>query len=383
MKSAFTLLLVLGGIPFIGRLQQPQQKTVNEQLIEYYQTQRFTDALTLLKTSYPEPVTDMKALSSMAYASQMAGMLPDAEKYYQRIYELDSSNYHVLFNLGSLNIRKGNDQKAKGYFLKFLKSDTGNFMVYKDLAEISINEGDPKTITHYLEKANKIQPTDADVAAQLSGLYSEAKRFSDAETVLDIAIDADQENIYLLQSFVKLKYNEYKFNDVIEYGEKLFQLGDNATFIRNKVGEAYYLTGKYDCAIETLMAIQPQMQTEVSYYYIAECHKALKNQIKAIEYFNKAIEAGLSPNIDSYYSEIGDSYTKMNRSTKALTAYQKSLQFEEKPMTYYIMADIYDTNLKDKQAALKYYRKFIASAPSAKEGKYIAYAKSRIGALSH
>ena len=383
MKSTLTLLLLLGGIPFISNLQQPQQKTINEQLIEDYQNQRYNDAVSILKTNYPEPITDIKILSSMAYASQMAGMLPDAEKYYQRMYDLDSGNYHVLFNLGSLNIRKGNDEKAKGYFEKFLQKDSTNFTVYKNLADISLNEGDGKTTTKYLEKANKLRPTDADVASELGGFYLEAKRFSDAETVLDIAIDADKENVYLLQSFVKLKYAEYKFKDVIEFGEKLFQLGDNATFVRNKVGEAYYYTGKFECGIETLMAIQPAMQTEVSYYYIAECYKALKNQSKAIEYFNKAIEAGLSPNIDSYYSEIGDSYTKLNKDHKALASYQKALQFDEKPMTYYVMADIYDTNLKNKQGALKYYKKFLASNPSGKQGKYIAYAKSRVEALSH
>jgi len=383
MKSTLTLLLLLGGIPFISNLQQPQQKIINEQLIEDYQNQRYNDAVSLLKTNYPEPITDIKILSSMAYASQMAGMLPDAEKYYQRMYDLDSSNYHVLFNLGSLNIRKGNDEKAKGYFQKFLQKDSTNFVVYKNLADISLNEGDGKTTTKYLEKANKLRPTDADVASELSGFYSEAKRFSDAETVLDIAIDADKENVYLLQSFVKLNYAEYKFKEVTEYGEKLFQLGDNATFVRNKVGEAYFYTGKFECGIETLMAIQPAMQTEVSYYYIAECYKALKNQSKAIEYFDKAIEAGLSPNIDSYYSEIGDSYTKLNMDHKALASYQKALQFDEKPMTYYLMADIYDTNLKNKQGALKYYRKFLASNPSGKQGKYIAYAKSRIETLSH
>lgn len=383
MKSTLTLLLLLGGIPFISTLQQPQQKTINEQLIDDYQTQRYGEAVTLLKTNYPEPVTDIKTLSSMAYASQMAGMLPDAEKYYQRIYDLDSGNYHVLFNLGNLNIRKGNDQKAKGYFEKFLQKDSSNFTVYKDLAEISLNDGDTKVTTNYLEKANKLQPNDADVASELSGFYIDAKRFSDAETILDIAIDADKENIYLLQGFVKLKYTEYKFKDVIDYGEKLFQLGDNATFIRNKVGEAYYYTGKFDCGIETLMAIPAGFQTEVSYYYIAECYKGLKNQTKAIEYFNKAIEAGLSPNIDNYYSEIGDSYIKLNKNNKALASYQKALQFDEKPMTYYLMADIYDTNLKNKSNAIKYYRKFLASNHSAKQNKYVMYAKARIETLSH
>ena len=382
MKATLTLLLLLGGIPLFSNLQLPQQKAINEQLIEDYQNQRYGDALSLLKNSYPEPVTDTKILSSMAYASQMAGNLPDAEKYYQRIYNLDSSNYHVLFNLGKLNIRKGNDAKAKSYLVQYLTKDSTNFFVYQDLAEISIGEGNPRVTINYLEKANKLQPLNADVASELSGYYISANRPADAETVLNIAINADQENISLLQSFLKLKYTENKLEEVISYGEKLFQLGDNSTYVRNKVGEAYYLNGKYDCGLETLMAIQPGMQSEVSYYFIAGCYKGLKNQSKAIEYFQKAIDAGLSPNIDVYYSEIANSYTKLNKNNKALTAYQKALQFDEKPMTYYLIADLFDSNLKDKKGALKYYRKFVAANSASKPNKYLVYAKSRIATLS-
>ena len=72
MKATLTLLLLLGGIPLFSKLSLPQQKAINEQLIEDYQNQRYADALSLLKNSYPEPVSDTKILSSMAYASQLS-----------------------------------------------------------------------------------------------------------------------------------------------------------------------------------------------------------------------------------------------------------------------------------------------------------------------
>ncbi|MFI5161823.1 MAG: hypothetical protein ACHQHN_11135 [Sphingobacteriales bacterium] len=372
------LLLVLPAMLFAQ-----QTKSTDEQLLEYYQTQRFDDALKYLKITYPEPVTDLKILSSMAYTAQMAGMLPDAENYYNRIYNLNSANYHVLFNLGNLSLRKGNDQKAKGYFLKFLQKDSTNFIVYKDMAQVSVDEGDNKSIIMYLAKANKLQPTDADVAGELSGFYYEDKKFMEAENVLDIAIDADPENIYLLQSMVKFKYAEFKFDKVIFYGEKLFQLGDNSAFIRNKVGEAYYYSKKFDCGIETLSAIQPAYQNENTFYFIAACYKGLNNQTRAIEYFNKAIEAGISPNIDNYYTEIADSYTVLKKNKNALSAYQKALQFNEKPMTFYFIANLYDSSLNNKKGALKYYKKYLSAKPPEKQKKYIEYAQSRVSALGH
>ncbi|HTI57826.1 hypothetical protein [Mucilaginibacter sp.] len=360
-----------------------QDKPVNEQLIDYYQTQRYADALEFLKSTYHEPVTDQKVLSSMAYTSQMAGLLADAEIYYQRVYDLDSANYRVLFNLGNLNLRKGNNQKAKGYFLHLLEKDSTNFIVYKDMAQISIDESDSAKIMTYLKKANSLQPKDADVAAQLSGFYVEAKKFPLAENVLNIAVNADPQNILLLESLVKLEYAQHKWKDVITIGENLFQAGDNSAYIQNKVGEAYYHTKQYICGIETFSAIQGIYKTEGTFYYIASCYKGLKNQLKAVEFFNRAIEAGLSPNISSYYDEIADSYTTLKRNRSALQAYQKSLQFEEAPLTYYLIAGLYDTEIKNRKNAFRYYRKYIASKPPEKQKTYIEYSKSRIEALSH
>jgi len=337
MKIAFTFLLLLGGIPFISKFQQPQEKSVNEQLVEFYQNQRFGDAVNLLKISYPEPITDGKVLASMAYASQMSGKLVDAEKYYQRIYELDSSNYHVLFNLGNLNLLRGNELKAKGYFTDFLKKDSSNFVVYKDMATISTDESNNDLTVHYLEKANNLQPTNADVASELSALYIEAKKYDQAAKVLSAAIQADQENIYLIESMVRLEYAQHKFKDIITNAEKLLALGDHAAFVLNKLGEAYFSTQNYQCSIEMFSAIPAAYQNEGTFYYMAECYKQMNNQLKAIEYFNRSIEAGLSPNIDSYYTEIADSYTNLKKDKKALGAYQKSLQFSEKAMTYYLM----------------------------------------------
>lgn len=382
MKITLIILLLLGSIVLFSNFHQPQEKSINEQLIEFYQNQRFADAVALLKSNYPEPIADIKVLGSMAYASQMSGKLADAEKYYSRIYELDSSNYHVLFNLGNVNLLRGNELKAKGYFTTLLKKDSSNFAVYKDMAAISTNENNNQLTVYYLEKANNLQPTNADVASELSALYIEDKRYDEAEKVLNIAIQADQENIYLIEGMVKLEYAEHKFKDIITNGEQLLTLGDHSAFVLNKLGEAYYYSLNYQCSIESFSAIPANYQTEGTFYYIAECYKQLNNQVKAIEYFNKSIEAGLSPNIDSYYSEIADSYTDLKKDKKALGAYQKSLQFNEKPMTYYLMAGLYDSNLKNGKLALVYYKKYIVSKPPEKQQKYIVYAKSRIQALS-
>ncbi|MBS1529045.1 MAG: tetratricopeptide repeat protein [Bacteroidetes bacterium] len=180
-----------------------------------------------------------------------------------------------------------------------------------------------------------------------------------------------------------MEYAEQKFKDVITNSELLLTLGDHSAYILNKLGEAYLSVHNYQCSVETFSAIPANYQTEGTFYYMAECYKQLGDQTKAIEYLNKAIDAGLSPNIDSYYSEIADSYTDLKKDKKALGAYQKSLQFHETPMTYYLMASLYDNNLKNGKQAVIYYKKYIAAKPPKNQQKYVIYANSRIEALKH
>jgi hypothetical protein len=212
-------------------------------LLDYYQNQRFAEAATYLKSAYAEPVNDLKALSRLAYTSQMAGKLADAERYYQRILNTDSTNTAILYNLAALNQRRGNNSKAEVYYKKILLKDTTNFQVYKQLATISHNKADIISKLVYLQKANKIDSVDFDVASDLSDLYVTLKQLPQAEKVLNIAIAADPENIVLLQSLLKLTYAQKKWQQVIKTGEQLLALQDYTQ--RQKLGIAYYNAKNY------------------------------------------------------------------------------------------------------------------------------------------
>jgi tetratricopeptide (TPR) repeat protein len=352
-------------------------------LLEYYQNQRFADAADYLKKTYPEPINDSKVLKSLAYTSQMASRLAEAEVYYQRVYNLDTTNTGVLLSLGSINLRRGNSSKADGYYLKYIAKDSSNFIVYKQLAIIGADKGDIIGMVSFLAKANKLNPSDPDVASELSDLYVSLKQNEAAEKALNWAITSDPDNLVLLESLVKLLYAQSKWNETIINGERLIQLGDLSPMILSKIGQAYYYIKNYQCGIETLKQIDNKAQNETTYYFTAACYKELNNQSKAIEYFLKTIDAGISQNIDAYYGEMADSYSRIKNNHKALLSYQKALEFAQKPLTLYAIANLYDTALKNRKSALRYYKKYLASKPPAKQHNYIAYSQGRISFLSN
>ncbi len=380
MKYYIFLLLFINF--FQPAFSQDTTKQNNVLLLDYYQNQRFDLAADYLKQNNPEPITNVKILKALAYCNQMNGKLPEAENYYERVYAIDSTSTSVLYSLGSINLRRGNEINAEVFYKKIIAKDTSNFIIYKQLAKISLDKKDVIAAVNYLIKANKLNPEDADIASDLGDMYISLKAYAGAEKVLDRAIIADPENMILLQSLVKLEYNQKKWPETANNCEKILLLGNQSGSILTQLGIAYYNLNQYKCSIETFSQIADPEQNETTYYFTGACYKALKDYDKAISYFQKTIIQGISPNINSYYSEIADTYETLKKFKKAEIAYQKALQFTEMPITWYSLANLYDTELKNKSSAIKYYKKFLEAKPAKNQQSYIAYAKSRIDILS-
>lgn len=378
MKNLFiTLFLTL------SVLQIRAQQTANDSLLlDYYQNQRFADAADYLKKTYPEPVTDIKVLAKLAYTSKMASRLPDAENYYQRIYETDTTSLTNLYNMSEIIKRRGNNKKALIYVKKILLKDTTNFDVYKQLADLSQNIGDVGGSITYLQKANKINPLNPDVAYDLLSFYINLKLYNNAENVIDKALVADTANMLLLKGKAQASYALKKYPVTITIAKKLMDAGEQASSTVFMLGTSYYMTANYQEAIKTFKIMQEgDLGTESSFYYTAMSYKALHNNTQAIVYLDKAIKTAISTGVSSYYSEKGDSYDHLHQLKNAVEAYQKSLLYKPDPITYYALATLYDTELKNKATAIKYYKKYLASKPKESQKTYIAYSRERIKSL--
>ncbi|GAA4307619.1 hypothetical protein GCM10023149_01210 [Mucilaginibacter gynuensis] len=378
-----TLFTILSLFIFAGLYAQQTDKLNDALLLEYYQNQRFAEAAQYLKTTYAEPVTDLKALASLAYTFQMAGKLSDAESYYLRILATDSTNIPVLFNLGNINIRRGNNIKALNYYKSILSRDSTNFKVYKQLATLSQNTGDFGSCIYYLQKANTINPTEADVAFDLATFYIGLKQIAQADKVISTALEADSADMQLLQGKAKIVYQLNKYPETIELCKKLRETGDVSYNVISMLAISYYNTKKYNECIETFSALDAtHTQSEASWYYVAVSYKALGNQTKAIACLQESIKQAISANVDTYYSEMADSFDKSGRLKSAVNAYKKALQFDQKPMTYYALASLYDDKLKDRTTALKYYKLYLQANPTEKQKSYTEFVKDRVTRLA-
>ena len=352
----------------------------NEKLLEYYQTQRYAEAAQYLQNIYPSDTEDVKALSQIAYCYMMAGKLPDAEKNYLKINDLQPHTLSVLFSLASINSRRGNGFAAKIYLSEIVKLDRNNFNAYKQLANFTDSV---KLKIIYLQKANQLNPVEPDVAFDLATAYKNLKLFDPAYNVLKVAIAADTSNLSLLQAQLPIANELKKYKEVVTVGEKLMQNEANANVIKD-VGRAYFSLKNYQKCISLYKMLEAiGMQNESILYYLAISFRELKNYDMAAIYAKKTIEEGISTNTASYYRLLGGIYENNNQTTSAATAYKKGLTFSANSSIYYQLGLLYDLKLKQKQNAISYYKQYLKSKPNAElEKEQIDYTKARLDELT-
>lgn len=379
MKGLLTVFLILASLISTSQTREAD----NLYLLDLFQSQRYGEASDYLKQVYPEPITDKKVLSRFGYSLRMAGRLTDAEAYYARILKQDSTDISTLFSMAGINQAKGNNTKATDYYKQILAIDSTNFSVYKQLANLIESTDGLLFALEYLQKANTLNPADGDIAYSLAKVLKEGKVYGSAAQVLDAAIAADTTNLILIRGKAELALATRDWSAVIDMCERLIKEGETGPNVAKMLGQSYYHTKRYQDAIGILVGLEEsQMQGEGTLYYAALSYKALKNYPKAVEYFNKTIKESISPNTGEYYALIGDIHEQNKQIRQALTAYQRSITFDVRPITLYSLATLYDQKLKDKAAALRYYKRYLNTKPPQDHLAYIDYSKYRIAELT-
>lgn len=347
-----------------------------DQLLGYYENQRYIEAAAYLQSFYKEDPKDIKSLNQLAYANLMANQLPEAEKFYLKINDLQPKTTPVLFSLAAISTKRGNTAKAKVYYQDILALDSTNFHAYKALAGLS--KGDERL--SYLKKANLLQPLDADVAVDLSETYYTLKLFGPSSEILETALKADTSNFRLLKIKIPLSLALKKYNDAIQTGQKLLHSGDSSAFVLNNLGESYFFLSDFKNALKCFLKANDQTADQENLvYHIALSYRGLRDYKNAILYLNKSITAGVSPKTASYYGLLGESYEGTGQNNEAIAAYKRGLLFENNGSLYYNLALMYENKLNDKKNAIANYNLYLKNSKEIEQNpKLAAFIKNKI-----
>ena len=373
---AFLLLLIL---PAQAQVLNADDQ---ERLLEYYQWQRYEDAATLIKEVFGDDPHDLKATSMLAYASNMAGNLKQAEQQYIKLNQANPKNIAVLFSLAGIHSKRGNDDKAKSFYQQVLEVDSNNFSALKLIASIADH---PDERLNYLKRASRLNPNDGDVAYDLAVDLNKLKLLEEAYQVLDQAYRADTSNYMLLKAKLPLCISLKRLNEAQQTGDRLLKNGDSSSYVINSMGRLAMEKKDYRKAIGLFKVLEGRTEvSESSLYYTAICYEKLKDVKHAQAYIKATIEASISPNVSSYYNFLAYTHESVGTYKAAQSAYLKALQFSNNTAIYYSLGLLNDLKLKNKAAALRYYRQYLRSSPDEKSAmENINYVKGRIKALTN
>ncbi|WAC39266.1 tetratricopeptide repeat protein [Pedobacter sp. SL55] len=372
MKNICAMLL----LALVSEVCYAQNALDREKLLDFYQTQRYADAASYLSSIYPAETTDMKALSQIAYCSMMAGNLVEAEKAYQKMNALQPQQISVLFSLANINSRRGNKKNANNYLLQVVTIDSSNFNAYKRLADYTDSTA---LKMQYLQKANKLNATEADVAFDLARIYRNSKEYEPAYNVLKVAIAADTSNMILQQALLPVANQLKKYNEVIATGEKLLKNGADGSVVID-VGKAYFFLKNYKKALSLFLMLEKMsMQNESIFYYMSLCYREMKSYEMAAKYAKLTIDESISPNITAYYNLLGGIYEEKQQLNLAANAFKKGLSYSPNKNSYYRLGLLYDLKLKQPKSARTYYSLFLKSKDLEKDDQpQVDYVKVRM-----
>ncbi|WP_316750594.1 tetratricopeptide repeat protein [Pedobacter gandavensis] len=353
-----------------------------EKLLDFFQTQRYLEAAQYLQSVYTEDTQDPKEISQMAYAYMMAGKLPEAEKNYLKLHEAKPDDIAGLFNLSNINSRRGNNVKAKEYLIKVVALDSNNFNAYKQIGFIERDKGDIVQMFKNFKRANSLNPTDADVAYEMSELYFKMNNFRLSLKVLEPALAADSSNIQLLKMQMPASIGSKEYKIALKTGEKIMSYGDSSTFVLTNMAKTYFILLDYQKALDYFLKANVEKdENEGLLYNIALSYRGIKDYKNAAVFLERTIKEAISRKTSSYYGLLGDSYENIDKNDLANAAYKRGLLFENNGSLYYNIALVYETKFNDKKNAISYYQQYLKTVKPEEQAKLVVFIKNKIEEL--
>ncbi len=192
-----------------------------------------------------------------AIKQKLLGNGGDALKYFEQCLKINPESDAAYYEMAQIVIANGDIKSGKEYALKALSVDGDNIWYLTMIAGLYYQEKNLDSSIIYYQKAAKLYPENEDLQLTLGNLYSEDKKYEEANTIFD--------------SFD----NKYGVNEK-----------STLSSIKNRMAE-----GKLDDALEKTKALLKEFPEEILYNGIlAEIYQEKGENGKALEVYNNLLE---------------------------------------------------------------------------------------------
>ena len=333
-----------------------------------------------------------------------------AYKIYSACYEADTNNVNCLYLSGLSAYRSGDNSNAKKNLLKLESKDTMLTTAWVNLAAIYEEEENPPKAIKYYTRLQKSKPDIATYSRKLGRLYRIADSKNDAwkyyslayktnprdmkcvkglaelamanrqgqlaDSIIVEGLKIDSTHIGLNLLRAKLKYKSKKYQETADILKSVLGVYDFNAYYHKLYGYALVQIDSSEKAIIHLTkALEVTPEDEKVHYYLGTAYEKLEDYTSAIFHIEKATDYSISPSIDKYFRNLAKLYDQKKDLPKAIEAYKEAYRYGEDPKMLYYLARASDIYYKDKNIAIKYYGRYIATKDNTKT--YQDYARQR------
>lgn len=322
-------------------------------------------------------------VAKLAYAYKETGNYKYAKSNYKKLLAEDSTNTKALFHLADIYRKENNDESAVDYYKKLVDTDCVNSYYRKILGDFYWKRQGIKGAAESYLKAYELNDNNIEVIYKLSKLFFKIKLYERSEELVDEGLKINPENIKLLKQKANLAYTQKSYKTVIDIVNNVDSIiAKPSNYLLKLKAISLYQTNQFKPAIDLFSELVNKYQkTEILHYYLGMAYKKIEDLNKSQYHLEKAIDAGMSDNLASYFTNLGVVFEEQGHFKEAIKAYKLAYEKSNDKILLYRLAKNYDAYYADKKMALKYYETFLAQEDDSTHQDYSEYAKRRVSTI--
>ncbi len=223
------------------------------------------------------------------------GKIKKSRLVYRRLMKTNPKNEEACIFLSKSYALEKNTTRAVNLLKKCNSKDKGKGIYNYYIGKIYVDKKHYKTAKTYFQKSLKEEKDFSRAVMALGLIYEELGQITKAEKTYKKYLRKSPNDTLILARLVQLMFTQEKFNEVIEFAERLSDYEPDNLNLKVKLGILYKDNKKYDKAIQIFKDLQVYApDNDKILYYLAGIYQEIEDYESSIAYFGKIpVNSGL------------------------------------------------------------------------------------------
>ncbi len=254
-----------------------------------------------------------------------------ALKAYERALNASPEDARLWTLVGTVHRDLGQVQRGIDHLKKALEIQPNFAAAHNNLATAYIESGNYRLAIMHLNRALEIRPEHATTYVNLGVAYIDVGQTANAIEALEKAVSLQPDDATAYGNLGAAYCDIRQFDNAMDCLKKALEIRPDFALAHANLGYVYRVRGQYPQAIAHLMralGLHGQRADVEIYLNIGDTYYKMGEREKAISYFQKAIQ--FDPNHANAHLLLGMTYRALNRGDQARVHFEKTLELEPK-----------------------------------------------------